>query len=977
MKFTTKLLWIVVLLAVFSPALLEANTQDVSASRKYLHLKDAMSFRNQTPARADSAHGFDVQKYEITLNINDATHFITGNVLATVVAENYLPSISYELSNLTVSSVLVNGAAAVYTHSNGIINISTNMAAGQQFTTQVFYSGIPALSSDIYHIGMIFGNNSVFTISDPDAGRMWYPCYDHPWDKAIVDLHITMRSDWKVAANGIRSGIVNNGNGTSTTHWLGSHPMTTYLVCFTAGPYQEIDQYVPSVNNLHIQNFVSQSQYNNALIDFQRTPQMVSYFSQNFGTYPFEKYGHATVNMSTFGAMEHQTMTTLGNFIITGNQVYEVIIAHELAHQWFGNAVSFLTFKDVWLSEGFATYSEHLWTDYRFGWQSACDYVATSFHQYYLNWENSSGAPSIYNPNFNNYFSPPSYEKAASVLHMLRLKIGNDNFFQLLQQWFETYKHQNAVTDEFKAMAEQISGMDLTQFFNQWIYGSGIPSVEYSVWTANDLDRLKIVAKTTSPTTTNFSVELPFKITYNTGSDSLLVVATPQGYSNQYLAGYTAEDFSILANHHNWALLRNVTEHKPVLSECLASNGSVLLAWEDFIPGTDSGYMIYRKQASSTLWSPLNSTPILDNFYVDTTVTNGISYNYKLQVLDNEGYMSLASNPMTALPQAFSFTGDLLVVDETRDGNGANINPDDAMVDAFYANALMGLSGTINNWDCTTQGAPTLEVLGQYRLVLWHADDFSQHLLQDNLSIISGYILGGGKLLLSGWKTPSVLTPAFLERFAGGITLNYDNSACLISATPSGDLALASLFVDPLKTIASWNGMLPYIYTFSGVQTPLYTANLNPGSAGNGLCAAFRHDTNGTLVMFGFPLYYMQAEGVCSLLQELLPQLNPALPIGEEPLPQKAVSLSCNPNPFNPSTTISYYLPVSGETTLSLYNLKGQRVRDLASGIKANGNHTIVFDGMDIQHRSLASGVYLLHLKHPQGNLRQKITLLK
>jgi aminopeptidase N len=133
--------------------------------------------------------------------------------------------------------------------------------------------------------------------------------------------------------------------------------------------------------------------------------------------------------MSTYGAMEHQTMTTLGNYIINGALTYETTIAHELCHQWYGNAVSFLTFKDVWLSEGFATYSEHLWKDKTEGWESACNYIRTEFHNYYLNWENIEGPQTIYNPSFNSYFAPPSYEKAASVLHMLRLKIGNANFF--------------------------------------------------------------------------------------------------------------------------------------------------------------------------------------------------------------------------------------------------------------------------------------------------------------------------------------------------------------------------------------------------------------------------------------------------------------------------------------------------------------------------------------------------------------------
>ncbi|MDY0151329.1 MAG: M1 family aminopeptidase [Candidatus Cloacimonas sp.] len=944
---------------------------DASASRKYLRPQQELTAPRYEASRADSAHGFDVQKYEITLNIDDATHVVNGNVLATVIAETYLPTITYELSNLTVSSVLVNGTAAPYTHTGGLLNITTNITAGQTFSTQVCYGGTPQLSPNVYHIGMIFGTNTVFTISDPDAGRYWWPSYDHPWDKALVDLHITMRNDWKVAANGLRSNIVDNGNGTSTTHWLGSNPMTTYLVCITAGPYVEINQTVPE-HQFGVQNFVMQNQYNNALIDFQNLPAMLHYFSEIFGTYPFEKYGNATVNMSTYGAMEHQTMTTLGNYIITGNQANELTIAHELAHQWYGDAVSFLTFKDVWLSEGFATYSEHLWTDYRFGWQAACNYVASSYHQYYLNWENSSGAQTIYNPAFNNYFAPPSYEKAASVLHMLRLKIGNANFFQLLQQWFATYNGQNVVTSEFQAMAQQISGQDLTQFFNQWIYGSGIPAVEYSVWSTPDISRVKVIAKSTSPTATNFYLEIPFRFEHGTVSDSLLIAASPEGTSNQFLYGADPGECTITPNYNNWTLLRGIDEKRPLLSECLASNGGVLVSWSAFTDGEDSGYLVYRRNVGNQTWTALNNDLLISTSYYDATAQNGVPYEYAYAVADYEGYLSMLSNIMPATPQAFSFSENLLVVDETKDGTGANINPTDAMVDDFYAAALSPM--VYSNWDCATAGLPSLAELGNYRLVLWHADDFSQNLLQDNLFALGGYLLGGGKVLLSGWKTASVLDSAFITRFAGAVSLLYDNSASLISTDSA---TYPSLLVDPAKTTASWNGMLPMIYSFVGAQNPLYTANMAAGSQGNGQCVALRDSANNSFVLLGFPLYFMQAAGVRGFLQQILPELNPALPAYDDVVPLKPASLSSSPNPFNPSTTINYYLPVSGQVSMALYNLKGQKVRSLQAESKSAGNHSLVFNGLDDENRGLASGIYVLRYTHPQGEISKKITLMK
>ncbi|MBW6513385.1 MAG: T9SS type A sorting domain-containing protein [Candidatus Syntrophosphaera sp.] len=930
-------------------------------------------FARQIEARADSLTGFDIQKYEITLDINHQTHQIAGNVLATVLAEDNLSSIQYNLVGLTVSSVLVNGVAAAYTHTGGIINISLNIPSGQTFSTQVFYSGVPQLSGAPYNIGMIFSANTVFTISDPDAGRYWWPCYDHPWDKAVVDLHITLRGDWKVAANGIRTSIVDNGDGTSTTHWIGEHPMTTYLVCITAGPYVEINQ---TAGDIPIQSFVTQNQYNNALVDFANVPAMINYFSQVFGPYPFEKYGHAVVSMSTYGAMEHQTMTTLGNFIITGNGTYELIIAHELAHQWYGNAVSFLTFKDVWLSEGFATYSEHLWVDHTLGWQAAADYIYTSYHQYYLNWAAGAGPQTIYDPAFNYYFAPPSYEKAASVLHMLRLKIGNANFFQLLQDWFSAWSGGNAVTSEFQALAEQISGQDLNQFFQQWIYGSGTPELEYSVWNNSNSDQpLRIEARTRSNTPTNFEIQVPFRFVNGADSDSLLVNAFPNGVCNSFSLNY--DSASVLEpNHNHWALLRNVTELKPALTECLPSNSAVLLSWEPFLDNQNLAYYVYRRPLQGVPeWQQINPEALNELSFLDSSAENGTAYQYAVRAIDASGYLSEMSNFMAATPVAFSFANDLLVVDETRDGTGANINPDDAMVDAFYAAALSPI--VYEDWDVATQGLPGLDILGQYRLILWHADDFAQNLLIDHLNVLGGYLLGGGKVLLSGWKTTSVLSDTFLQRFGGNVDLVYDNSAGLIGAEST---QYPELLVDPLKTIPTWNQMLPYIYTFLGTSNSLYTANMSTTSLGNGNSIAFRRSlpaSGSEFVLLGLPLYFMQADGVRGFLQAIIPDLLSPVANHDPAVPPISLSLSVSPNPFQSRTILRFTLAEKGSARLGIYNLKGQLVRELLFGEKSHGTYDIAFDGRDGKGSPLASGIYIIRMDSGGKSISKKVSLIK
>lgn len=918
-------------------------------------------------ARADSAHSFDVTKYEINLTINDQTHFINGFVQANVTVGQQFTGIDYNLIGLTVSEVKVNDVIASFTHLDGILHINYTASPGQQLVTKISYSGTPQLSPVPYFIGMIFSASTCFTISDPDAGRYWWPSYDHPWDKAVVDLHITMRSDWLVGANGLRSSIVDNGNGTKTHNWIGSNPIATYLVCLTAGPYQEINQ---TAGTIPIQNFVTSAQYNNAVTDFSTLPAILLFFETQFGTYPFEKYGNAVVSMSTYGAMEHQTMTTLGQQYITGNHTGELTIAHELAHQWYGDCLTPLTFKDVWLSEGFATYSELLWTHKKSGWQAACNYANSSFHQSYISWETSVGPQVIYNPAYFDYFNPQSYEKSASVLHMLRLKIGNANFFQLLQNWFTTYHNGNIVTAEFQAMAEQISGMNLDQFFSQWIYQSGIPSVEYTIWSNGDLGRIKIIAKTISPTATRFHLEIPVVLAA-TPADSIIINANPDGFVNDIPFNTNADLSTLTWDPMHWVLAKQHTAIRIQLNQCLGSNSSIFLTWSAFSSVNPiAGYNIWRKLPAETIWTQANENTVTTLNFTDHAVTNGTMYQYRITAVDEAGYQSVPSGVLSATPQAFPFDWGLLVVDETRDGNGSGISPNDAMVDDFYASALESFDYT--SWDCASMGAPSLSTISHYPVMLWHGDDYSQNLIADNLDNLGSYIMGGGKLVISGWKSPSAFTPAFINLFLPGINLIYDNTNVLISAQSD---AYPDLAPDPNKLTANWNGILPMIYTFENAQNALYTANLVTTATGNGLPLASRTQNNGTLIVFGFPLYFMQSAGVTSMLQQLLPELG-VTSVENNTIVAAQLNLACYPNPFNDKLNLVFNQKVNPLGTINIYNIKGQFVNSINIKTCKTGTGSLQWSPVDVSGQPLPAGMYLLRYKDSNSLITKKLILI-
>ncbi len=931
----------------------------------------SMEPSTQTIERADSLTGFDILKYDIDLRVDDQTHFIEGWIEATVLAENTLYAMDYELTggSLTVNAVLVNGVVTTFTHQNGILHIPLFINAGSQFTTVVWYSGVPANSPAPYNIGLKFTPSGIYTLSNPDAGRYYWCSYDHPWDKALVDWHITVRSDWLAAANGIRTGITDNPDGTRTHHWVCASPVATYVMGFAAAPYVEFTQ---QAGNLPIQNFVLPGQFNNAQTDFANVPEMISYFSSIYGPYPFEKYGHMVVNMSTYAAMEHQTMTTFGSQYLDGQQTYESIVAHELTHQWYGNYLTPLTMREVWLKESFATYSEALWVAHHEGWDAACTYMTGEIQQYYLNWENSNGPHTIFNPEYNLMFAPPTYEKSASVLHMLRLKMGNDAFFNFIRALLTTYPNGNLVTSEFISLAQQHCGQNLTQFFDQWIYSPGIPNFKTWVF-SNNAGQAKIYAQSTSPTETAFTLDIPLLIPGTASSDSLVVIATPETTVNYCNYNPANQIEGIQLDPHNWVITRQKELVRLSLVSCLPYNSAVSLSWAAFATNIPViGYKVFRKQLPNGEYSCLNPEPINDLSWIDTGVANGQTYQYYVCAVDAEGFLSLPSNLLEATPIAFPFDSGFLVVDETRNGNGTAVSPDDNMVDAFYAAALEGLDYT--QWDTSLQGLPQLADLSHYPLVFWHADDFSEMQLQDNLDLIGSYVLSGGKLLISGWKYPSVFTQGFLNQFLPGVTPVCYNSAVLVSLQSE---LYPDLYPDPNKLAAVWNGMLPMSYTFAGAGNTLYTAEMLNGGSGQGEPAAIRIEQNGTLILLGVPLYYMQAEGVHDFLQQVLPQLYPAVAVSDETAVPPAVSLSQYPNPFGRNGSLKLQLKGGKPLAIGLYNLKGQKVVS-SSGFVVNTkglSSEISLNPMELN--KLSSGCYFLKLETESATLTRKLVYMK
>ena len=927
--------------------------------------------------RADSLHGFDVLNYDITIFINDQTHYIEGTVVATVVAEENLSQIQYELESLDVNEILVNGENADYTYTNGIITIFLdNIAAGEEFTTSVSYSGYPVLSNDIYHLGMIFGSNYVFTLSDPSGCRWWWPAYDHPWDKAEVDFHVTMRDDWLVACNGIRTSIVDNGDGTKTHNWEGENPMATFLPCITAANFLEINQ---NFNEVPIQNFVTATYYNAAVEDFSNLPFMMQVFSEKYGYYPFEKYGNAVVPMVTFGAMEHQTMTTLGVSYINGNHGGETTIAHELSHQWFGNCLTPLTWKDVWLSEGFATYSEAVYTEAWQGFEAMVNYVRNNIQNYYKNWAGSNSY-TVYDPSYNNYFTPATYEKPASVLHMLRLLVGDETFFQILQTYFQTYHNQNVVTSEFQEICEQVSGLDLEQFFRQWIYEPGLPYLDYTYFLKDDETNPQIITyvKTSSNTNTDFYIKVPFRINFATSNDSVLAQSAPDEAVETISDLSGSEVSGVEFDPNSWILSRGNFFHSAEISNAYASDGIVVVFWNNFWEEVEiDGYNVYRSLQENGEFEKINSEIITQNYYQDENVTNGTTYYYKIKAVKNSVFETPFSNVVQATPLGFPMNQGILVVDETKDGNGVQGNPDDETVDEFYQNVI---GQEITEYDYSQEGAPELEFLANYSTIIWHDDDISQHYISDNIEKLGSYLVAGGNLFISGWKTAAEIPENFLADF-----LNCQNTQLVSSWDFVGAYSpqYQDLQIDAEKLNPAFDGTLPYSCIFPNSENGIYFFDGINGSQYQDEVCALKSTPAGTFVLLGFPLYFCYENEAQSFMTQFLNEIGESS-AEEETVSDYQLSISNFPNPFRNSTTIFFNISRkdSKNAKIDIFNIKGQKVKTLECINRVDAKTTeslshIIWDGKNKNGEQVRSGIYFYKLQIGNESVIRKMILMR
>ena len=531
--------------------------------------------------------GYDVQHYTLDLDLDVAGSSIAaGNATIEAIALVDLCAFNLDFLGLEIDAITVDGQPAAFTRHSGELTVdpATPLASGSRFTTEIAYHGAP-IGQDaptvggliLTLVGAIFGGpgeqkpdpeegeqygsgwwrgrEEIFIAGEPAGAESWFPVNGHPADKATYTLRLTVPEPYSVVSNGILTETIATETGT-TTVWESRNPMASYLVTLHAGRLTTEVREGP--HGLPVRTAFADSIAPGQRIMFDRMPQMIDYFESVFGPYPFESAGATIVGAPIGFALETQTLSVFGQIPLVGNTQltseeltgFEAIVAHELAHQWFGDAVSLLRWQDIWLNEGFATYAQILWLEHTEGVVARNHHLAYiyAFHatlnpfqdpaqlatldagdviegyrtfsrrflgatigdQFVRDYQEGLGAataadlenitgeeglaqlavlgvtPDFFpgiavrtgDPGPTELFSPMMvYERGGLTLHALRLHLGDETFFTILRTWTARFHNGNATTEDFMALAEEISGEQLDDFFDAWLFSLALPAL--------------------------------------------------------------------------------------------------------------------------------------------------------------------------------------------------------------------------------------------------------------------------------------------------------------------------------------------------------------------------------------------------------------------------------------------------------------------------------------------------------------------
>ena len=468
----------------------------------------------------------DIKHYVFQLRLTDSNDEIIGTTQVTVnFKQAGILNFRLDLINkstekkdkgMVVEGVSISNTTVNYTHENDalIIYLPKSSVANETITFTIKYHGIPF---DGLRIGATkFGDRSFFNENWPNRGRHWLPILDHPSDKATSEFIVTAPAHYKVVSNGLLLEESSLGNNTMLTHWKQSVPVSSWL--FVLGVADFAVQYVDDFEGKSIQTWVYSKNREAGFYDFKEpTKKVLAFYTKYVGPYAYEKLANIQTP-SVNGGMETSSAIFYGENLVNGkgDERTKNIVVHEIAHQWFGNAVTEATWDDAWLSEGFATFFTLLYYENQYG--------QAEYNNRIIKAKKAVLDMTIKMPDFS-IIAPRTaekeavttgltYQKGAWFLHMLRDKIGEQNFQKGIKSYYKKFYNANATTDEFRMEMEKAAGLDLKVFFKQWLYQPVNPKID-AIWTY-DATSHKININLTQSQLTNFNFDIPIEIGYYT-----------------------------------------------------------------------------------------------------------------------------------------------------------------------------------------------------------------------------------------------------------------------------------------------------------------------------------------------------------------------------------------------------------------------------------------------------------------------------
>ena len=427
----------------------------------------------------------DILHYRFELILSDNKDIIRGSATLYILFKvKGLKKIRLDLVNkddtsegkgMEVSKVTLNGRTQKYVHRENVLTIVLDQPSrvNQEISLTIDYYGVPA--SGLKIAPNKYGDRTFFSDNWPNRARHWLPTIDHPYEKATSEMIVIAPNHYQVISNGLLVEESNLNDGLKRTHWKQAVPISCWL--YVLGVAEFAIQYIDTFEDKSIQTWVYKQDREAGFYDFAvPTKHTLQFFSDYVGPFAYEKLANIQSN-SVGGGMEAATAIFYGDNSVTGKRTsrWRNVIIHEVAHQWFGNAVTEYDWDDVWLSEGFATYFTLLFREHAYGREDFVSGLISSRERVFDYYEDHKNYRIVHNnlSDMSQVTSGQTYQKGAWILHMLRNLIGDEIFQEAIRNYYSRYMNSNATTDDFKHEMEIVSGLDLDMFFNQWLYQGG------------------------------------------------------------------------------------------------------------------------------------------------------------------------------------------------------------------------------------------------------------------------------------------------------------------------------------------------------------------------------------------------------------------------------------------------------------------------------------------------------------------------